>query len=50
MSLFTILIVVALILAILAAIPIPSRINLLASAFAFYMLALLVGGQAFRLH
>lgn len=46
MTLFTIFVVVALILFVLAAIPFPSRINLIAVGLAFYMLALLVGGRA----
>jgi hypothetical protein len=60
MSLYTILIVVALVLSILAAslswYPADSdarlhmRIKLLSAAFACYMLALLVGGAAFRIH
>lgn len=44
MSISFILIVVALVLALLAAINTPSRINLLPLAFALYMLALLVTG------
>lgn len=45
MSLFLIFIIVALICFILASIPIPSRVNLIAVGLAFYMLALLVGGR-----
>lgn len=46
MSLFTVFVVVALVLAILAALGVPSsRVGLFPLALAFYMLALLFGGR-----
>lgn len=50
MTIHYILVVVALILAILAAINVPSRFSLLAAAIAFFFLSLLVTGCAGRFH
>lgn len=44
MSIFAILIVVALILAVLASFGVPCKIGLFPLAFAFFLLALLIGG------
>lgn len=44
MSLFLILVIVAFVLALIAAIGVPSRIGLLPLAFAVYMLAILLQG------
>lgn len=45
MSLFTLFVLVALVLFVLSAIGIPSRIGLGWLGLAFYMLALLIGGE-----
>lgn len=42
MSLYFVCIIVALILSILAAVPVPSRVGLFPLAFAFFMLALIL--------